>query len=160
MIVLMSGERQWMKLDNDDRAIAMADDVETMSDATSWARNQSQLRKAYAMLAKGDDVTAKKIFEHLALNRTTSEGAEAYYRLVEAKYLAEEYDVAEKMVYEFGESGSVYWQAKAFILLGDVMVKRGNNYQARATYQSVVDGYSLKDDGIVDEAKERINALK
>ncbi len=149
-----------LALDNDDRAIAMADDVETMSDATSWARNQSQLRKAYAMLAKGDDVTAKKIFEHLALNRTTSEGAEAYYRLVEAKYLAEEYDVAEKMVYEFGESGSVYWQAKAFILLGDVMVKRGNNYQARATYQSVVDGYSLKDDGIVDEAKERINALK
>ena len=129
-----------LALDKDDRAIAMADDVETMSDATSWARNQSQLRKAYAMLAKGDDVTAKKIFEHLALNRTTSEGAEAYYRLVEAKYLAEEYDVAEKMVYEFGESGSVYWQAKAFILLGDVMVKRGNNYQARATYQSVVDG--------------------
>jgi len=52
-----------------------------------------------------------------------------------------------------------YWLAKAFILLGDVYVKKGDNFQARATWQSVADGYSPADDGIVDEAKARIAKL-
>ena len=52
-----------------------------------------------------------------------------------------------------------YWLAKAFILLGDVYVKKGDNFQARATWQSVAAGYSPADDGIVDEAKARIAKL-
>ena len=32
-------------------------------------------------------------------------------------------------------------------------------FQARATYQSVADGYTPTDDGIVDEAKARIALL-
>jgi TolA-binding protein len=58
-----------------------------------------------------------------------------------------------------GDCGSSYWQAKIFILLGDTLVKTKNTFQARATYQSIVDGYSPKDDGIVDEAKKRISNL-
>ena len=57
------------------------------------------------------------------------------------------------------EPVSSYWLAKAYILLGDVYVRRGDNFQARATYQSVADGYSPADDGIVDEAKKRIEKL-
>ena len=53
----------------------------------------------------------------------------------------------------------MYWQAKIYLVLGDVMVKMNNTFQARATYQSIVDGYSPKDDGIVEEAKQRIAAL-
>lgn len=149
-----------LALNDDDRVIAMADDIQTMADATLWARNHSQLKRAYALRAKGDDVLAAKIFEKLAEQRATAEGAEAYYRLIEAKYNAGDYEKAEQMVYEFGECGSVYWQAKSYILLGDVMAQLGNTYHARATYQSVVDGYSPKDDGIVAEAQERINSLK
>ena len=40
------------------------------------------------------------------------------------------------------------------------LVKQGNNFQARATYQSIVDGYTPADDGIVAEAKARIKNLK
>ena len=32
-------------------------------------------------------------------------------------------------------------------------------FQARATYQSIVDGYTPADDGIIDQAKERIQKL-
>jgi TolA-binding protein len=46
-----------------------------------------------------------------------------------------------------------------FIILGDVLVKMDNKFQARATYQSIVDGYSPNDDGIVAEARARIAAL-
>ena len=64
-----------------------------------------------------------------------------------------------------GSGGVVYFKSDyatllAFLLLGDVYVRKGDTFQARATYQSVADGYSPADDGIVDEAKERIAKLK
>ena len=67
---------------------------------------------------------------------------------------------AEQMVYDLGDCGSVYWQAKCFMLLGDIMLKRDKAFQARATYQSIVDGYPVQNDGIIDEVKERINSIK
>ena len=69
-------------------------------------------------------------------------------------------DKAEKAIFAYSErEPQAYWLAKAFILLGDVYVRKGDNFQARATYQSVADGYSPADDGIVAEAKERIAKL-
>ena len=53
-----------------------------------------------------------------------------------------------------------YWLAKAFILLGDIYLSRDDKFQARATYQSVADGYSPADDGIVAEAKEKIAKME
>ena len=95
----------------------------------------------------------------MAEDRSSAEGTEAYYRLVEEQYLGGNSSVAEQMVYDLGECGSVYWQAKSFIILGDIMRDQGNTFQARATYQSIVDGYSNADDGIISEAKSRINSL-
>jgi predicted negative regulator of RcsB-dependent stress response len=43
--------------------------------------------------------------------------------------------------------------------LGDIYVQKGDAFQARSTYQSVVDGYTPNNDGIVDEAKARIAKL-
>jgi hypothetical protein len=110
-------------------------------------------------IVNGDD-EAYSIFAHLADRRTTAEGTEAYYRLIERQYELANLDVAEQMIYDLGECGSVYWQAKAFLLLGDIMIDRNNAFQARATYQSIVDGYPSNDDGIIDEAKARINSMK
>lgn len=139
---------------------SMADDVLSMTDATPWALRQATLAKANVLREEGKADEAMKLYEQLAAERKTAEGAEAYYRLVETKFAAGDYAATEQMVYEFGESGSMYWQAKAFILLGDALVEMDNKFQARATYQSIVDGYSPNDDGIVDEALKRIKALK
>ncbi|MDE7451152.1 MAG: hypothetical protein K2M66_03300, partial [Alistipes sp.] len=53
-----------------------------------------------------------------------------------------------------------YWLAKAYLLLGEVYLQKGDDFQARATWQSIVNGYSPADDGIVDEADARIRKLK
>ena len=70
-----------------------------------------------------------------------------------------DYAAVEQMIYNMGECGSMYWQAKLFLLLGDALVQMGNTFQARATYQSIADGYTPKTDGIVDEARQRIANL-
>lgn len=137
----------------------MADNVEKMSDASAWARRRAKLSKADVLRGEGERDAAMEIYTDLAKDKRTAEGAEAYFRLVEDDYLAGNYERAEQRVYSLGECGSMYWQAKIYLVLGDVLVKSGNTFQARATYQSIVDGYSPKDDGIVAEAKERIASL-
>ena len=144
---------------NDDELLAMAREVSMMDDASEEAKRKALLVKGRVMHNRAQS-GAYDVFEYLAQNRTTAEGAEAYYRLVEREFDAGNLDKAEQMVYELGDCGSVHWQAKCFILLGDIMLERDNVFQARATYQSIVDGYPVEGDGIVDEVKKRINSIK
>jgi TolA-binding protein len=138
---------------------SLADDVDKMKNASDWARRRSKLAKADVLRQEGNIKNALDIYNDLSKDKRSLEGAEAYYRLVEYDYNSGNYERAEKRVYSLGECGSMYWQAKIYLVLGDVLVKMGNTFQARATYQSIVDGYSPKDDGIVDEAKQRIASL-
>lgn len=136
----------------------MYEDIANMTDATTWARSYAKLVMADVLREEGD-AQAYELYASLAENPMTEEGAEAYYRMVEQRYLANDYEGAQQMVFDMGECGSSYWQAKIFILLGETFVKAGNTFQARATFQSIVDGYMPKDDGIVDEAKQCIANL-
>ena len=138
---------------------AMTEYIPAMADATPWAKRQAKLAKAHRLRREGDAAAAEELYAELAAERKSEEGAEAYYYLVAARYAAGDYSGVEQMIYDMGECGSMYWQAKAFLVLGDALVKMDNTFQARATYQSIVDGYSPKDDGIVAEAKGRIAAL-
>ena len=49
---------------------------------------------------------------------------------------------------------SEYWYAKTFILYGDLYKAKGNYFQARHTYQSIVDNYGGAD--LVNLAKQKI----
>lgn len=145
---------------DDDAAIEMADRVTEMSDAGDRARRTSQMDKARILRSRGDQAASMRIFERLAADTSTREGAESYYYTIEARLASGDRSRAEKMIYDFSSTPHAYWRAKAFILLGDIYVAEGNTFQARATYQSIVDGYSPADDGIVAEARARIDTLK
>ena len=130
-------------------------------------KDESKLRellfaKAGIFAARGYEAQSREIYERLAENVSDRLGAESAYRVIEALYGAGDRRAAEKKVFEFSESGTPhsYWLGKAFITLGDIYVADGDTFQARATYQSIVDGYSPASDGIVDTARERIGKLK
>ena len=150
-----------LKYADDDAIVAMADDVEKFEVMTEIARRKARHAKAQVLLRKGDEQAAMAIFKVLDTEVKSAEGAEARFRMIESEYKSKHYDKAEKMIYEFSDSNTPqnYWLAKAFILLGDIYVDKGDSFQARATYQSIVDGYSPADDGIVEQAKSRIAKL-
>jgi TolA-binding protein len=151
-----------LKVADDEKMVAMADEVERMSAVSDVARRKARYAKASVLDRRGDESAAMAIFKTLAAETRSAEGAEARYRLIKAEFEAKNYDRAENMVYEFSDSNTPqnYWLAKAFILLGDIYMAREDAFQARATYQSVVDGYSPADDGIVDEAKAKIAKME
>ena len=136
-----------------------ADNVIKMTDATEWATRKAMLTKANILREDNNTLEALGLYKKLAENTMTVEGAEAYYRIVENDYNNGDYAVAEQRVYALDKCGSEYWHARIFIILGDVLVKTNNLFQARATYQSVVDGYSVTDDGIITAAKQRIASI-
>ena len=137
----------------------VAEQVLKMLDATEWATRQAMLAKADVLREDNNMIEAIGLYKKLAENTMSEEGAEAYYRLVENDYNNGDYSTAENRVYALGKCGSEYWHARIFIVLGDVLVKTNNLFQARATYQSVVDGYSVSDDGIIAQAKQRIASI-
>ncbi|WP_302366489.1 tetratricopeptide repeat protein [uncultured Alistipes sp.] len=140
---------------------AMAADVAAHPDAGATALRESKYALAGLLRERGDGDAALKLYRELAAEVRTKEGCEAAYRLIEAQFASGDLEGCEKAVFAFAdrEPASSYWLAKAYILLGDLYVRRGDSFQARATYQSVADGYSPADDGIVDEAKKRIEKL-
>lgn len=139
---------------------AMAADVAAHPDAGAVALRESKF--AWAELLRGQDrrSDALKLYKELAADVRTKEGSAAAYYVLEDVFAGGDMDKAEKAIFAYSErEPQAYWLAKAFILLGDVYVRKGDNFQARATYQSVADGYSPADDGIVAQAKERIAKL-
>lgn len=136
-----------------------ADEVLKMADATDWATRQALLIKADVLREDGNMMEAVGLYKKLAENTMVVEGAEAYYRLVENDFINGDYATAEERVYALDRCCSEYWQARIFIVLGDVLVKTNNLFQARATFQSIVDGYSVPDDGIIAQAKQRIASI-
>lgn len=105
---------------------------------------------------------AFELFETLSKDTKTAEGAEASYQLAKMLFDKGEYDKTEKEVIRFSESKTPYmsWLARSFMVLGDVYVQRENYFQARETYKSILNGYNNKEDGILGEVQERINAIQ
>ena len=136
-----------------------ADQVLKMEYATEWATRKAMLAKADVLRENNSMIEAIGLYKKLAENTMTVEGAEAYYRLVEYDYDCGDYAAAENRVYALNKCVSEYWHARIFIVLGDVLVKTNNLFQARATYQSVVDGYSVANDGVIAQAKQRIASI-
>ena len=52
-----------------------------------------------------------------------------------------------------------YWMAKAFLLLADINIKKGDVVFARATLQGLKDNYSITNDGILDEVQTKLDSL-
>ena len=141
--------------------VRMADDVAGYDAAGQTAWREAQFAKANVLLTRGEKAAALDLFRILSADVSHPEGAESMYRVIAAAAERGEQERAEKMIYAFADKNppQAYWLARSFILLGDIYVQRGDKFQARATYQSVADGYGPAGDGIVEEARAKIEQL-
>lgn len=104
---------------------------------------------------------AAEQFKKVKMSRQNVIEIESLYLIAECYYNIGEYVNAEKGVMDLanGDTPHQYWVAKGFILLGDIYLKKGDKFQAKATYKSIVDGYGLENDGIKDLAQEKLKEL-
>ena len=84
--------------------------------------------------------------------------------LIQDSYDRGAFEEVETKVYAFAdaESEHVYWLAKSFIVLGDSFAERDELEQAKATFESVKDGYepSGPDDDVLDNIALRLKRME
>lgn len=145
-------------------AISNAEKAKGYSKCTEAESREADYISAKSYLSMNDRDEAFGIFRKLSAYPSTPEGAEANYMLIQDAYDKGEYASVEKKVYAFSEKagGQNYWLAKAFITLGDTFAEQENYKQAKATFESIRDGYTPADgtsDDVLDNVKMRLAKL-
>ena len=127
-------------------------------------KTEAEYIKAKSYLATSRREEAFKVMARLAEDVTNPYGAESAYLLIQDCYDRGAFEDVETKVYAFAdaESDQVYWLAKSFIVLGDSFAERDEMEQAKATFESVMDGYepSGADDDVLDNVKMRLDKME
>ena len=91
----------------------------------------------------------------------SKEGAESKYMVIEILYERGEMEKSEDEVYSFIEMNTPhqYWMGMSFLTLSDIYISKDDEFSAINSLQSLIDYYTIPDDGIIANAKQRKAAL-
>lgn len=151
--------KQYKKVIEKARALQQMDNIsESLNREATF-----KLAKSYLVLNKID--LALDYFQKVAIEVNSIEGAESKYRVAVIYYQKGNLTEAEKIVYNFSQQTSPheFWMGKSFLLWADIFTKRGEDFQALQTLESLIEYYGNASDGIIDEArkkKEEITNMK
>lgn len=147
-----------------DKSIIAADQVLADARSDSGIRTEAEYVRAKSYLATSRRAEAFSILERLAADVSGEYGAEAAYMLVQDSYDRGEFEQVETKVYAFADAGSgqTYWLAKCFVVLGDSFMERDEIEQAKATFESVRDGYTpvSDEDDVLDNVRMRLKRIE
>jgi len=117
------------------------------------------LGKSYLYTHQTDPAITQ--FRILALDVKSIEGAESKYMVALMLFNQGDLPKAEEEIDSFISSGTphMYWLAKSFLLLSDIYISRNDGFQAKANLQSVIENYGDDTDGIIAEAKAKLQSI-
>ena len=146
-----------------DEAIKYAVLVENSPQSGEDLAREAMYVDAKSLLATSRRDEAMDVLARLAAFPSTAEGAEAVFLRIQDSYDRGAFDEVEERVYAFSDSGTGqnYWLARAFVVLGDSFVDRDNLDQAKATFESVAEGYTPEsgDDDVLESVRMRLEKL-
>lgn len=125
--------------------------------------NMSEARyvraKAYISLKQENKALAD--LKEISKDTRTIHGAEAKYLLAQLYYDNKDDKNAETVLMNFIENGTPhqYWLARGFILLADIYIRQGDDFQARQYLTSLQNNYK-GDDEIAAMIEDRLGKLK
>ena len=117
--------------------------------------------RAKAYIAQGLWIQAMPDLEQLSQEVRTAQGAEAKYLLAQAYFEQQLLDEAEAEVMAFAKMNTQqqYWLARALILLSDINLRRGENFQARQYLLVLQQNYLQQGDDIPALIESRLAVL-
>ena len=115
--------------------------------------------KAYISLKQENKALAD--LKEISKDTRTIHGAEAKYLLAQLYYDNKDDKNAETVLRNFIENGTPhqYWLARGFILLADIYIRQGDDFQARQYLTSLQNNYK-GDDEIAAMIEDRLGKLK
>jgi len=128
-------------------AVANAKDLLTQRGISTDDKVLATMAIAKSYQVNGDCTTALQYFRSAAGLTKSAYGAEARYNVAECLFKGNELKDAEKAAFEVVNKSGSYeeWVTKAYLLLGDIYFAEKDYFNAKATYQSIVENAKIED---------------
>lgn len=109
---------------------------------------EARYNRAKAYFATRNPSLALEDVRILSADTRTLQGAEAKFMLAMIHFEQGNLTAAEREVLDFAQRGTPhqYWLARSFILLSDIYIRQGNDFQARQYLLSLQRNYTVQDD--------------
>ena len=139
---------------NSDLAFTYAQKVVGLEKTDDWLLSKATIIIARNEFENGNYAKSRKTFEKVEQLSKYDEGAEAKYYLAYLTYLDDSLHLAEQMIFQLAEQySSDHFIAKAFLLLTDIYIVQDNNFQAKATLESIIENHDGED--LVNVARKK-----
>jgi tetratricopeptide (TPR) repeat protein len=162
IITALQGQlRSAYKAGDAGKTISVAAKINQSADMPQELSREATFMSAKAQYSLKNYDEALNNFRKVSDEITSIEGAESKYMVADLLFMEGKTDDAEKVINEFIDLNTPhqYWMAKAFILLADISIKKGDQVMARATLQGLKDNYPVSSDGIIEEVDSKLATL-
>ena len=152
--------RAGYELQKYDEVKKSAEYIISASQAQREVKNDAYLYAGRAAMQLNDLAAAKNHFAVLAETPVNENSTEAAYHLALIELKQNRMPEAEKEILKIinGNYFGEYWIAATYILYGDWYAANGKTFQARNTYQSIIDNYD--GDDLRRVAQEKLDKLE
>lgn len=147
--------------DNNKEALLAADELLKDPKLSPELKAEARYVRAKAYIALKQESKALPDLKELSKDTRTMHGAEAKYLLAQYYYDTNNDKEAEKVLMNFIENGTPhqYWLARGFIVLADIYIRQGDDFQARQYLTSLENNYKGQDE-IAGMIENRLGKLK
>lgn len=147
-------------LNDHQTTISIANEIIADARSTSELKDEARYNRAKAYLATGQQSQAVSDLKTLAADTRTLNGAESKYLLANLYFEQGKLTDAENEVMDFAKKNTPYqyWLARGFILLSDIYIQKGDDFQAKQYLLSLQKNYTTADD-IQSMISDRLSAI-
>ncbi len=121
---------------------------------------EARYNRAKAYMAQKQNEAALPDLEVLAQELRTPIGAESKYLVARIYFDAGDYIQSETVIMDFASKNTPqqYWLARSFVLLADIYMHKGEDFQAKQYLLSVQNNYKGNDE-VHEMIKERLERI-
>lgn len=125
-------------------------------------KREANYKLAISFYKTGAIEKAYPILKELSADTNSAEGAESKYLVAQILFDQQKLKESEKEIMDFISKNSPhqYWLAKSFILLADIYLKNGDEFQAKHTLKSIRDNYVNQTDGIQAVTRQKLQEIE
>ena len=142
-----------------DQAVENANELVTLKGSSSDDKALANMAIAKSYQVNGQYDLAIANYKSVVVLNKAALAAEARYEIANSWFALNKLSDAEKTAFEvINKSGSYdYWVTKSYILLGDIYFRQKDYFNAKATFQSIVDNSIVPE--FKKEAQEKLNRV-